>query len=291
MIGPLLVGPVVCRTHTRPSGRARRPDSGVLRAACRPHRPAREQRRAADHETARNLEGRPQTVRPTDRHAADLEAKSIRPGARVGREVTTGGAGYVENYVRVASRSVEALWQTVETRLGDAITACLSGSVFDEPRHVETVKDALALHFARSLAVKQIHEDAVRKAIANSVARIPTERLPRMRKAFVEGYGREPSDDELDDIERRMSDGAKQQLDVDAMFGANVPQLFEIARGLVRNRALEVAYPAGGAEFLIGDSPASLCWDAGSPGSRRRRSLRSLGRRDAARASACGLDR
>jgi hypothetical protein len=187
----------------------------------------------------------------------------------VGREVTTGGAGYVENYVRVASRSAEALWGTVETRLDDAIAACLRGSAFDEPAHVDTIKDALALHYARSLATKQVHEDAVHAATARSVVRIRTERLPRMREVFVEHYGREPSDDELGNIERTMSEGVKQQLDVDAMFRANLVQLFERARELVRSHALEVACPAGG-EFLIGDVPAlALVPISGSAGIRR----------------------
>jgi hypothetical protein len=195
-----------------------------------------------------------QFTRPTgDRTPPTMKLCRFDLARGVGREVTTGGAGYVENYVRVASRSAEALWRTVETRLDDAIAACLRGSVFDEPAHVDTIKDTLALHYARSKATKQIHEDAVHTATARSLVRIRTERLPRMREVFVEHYGREPSDDELDDIERTMRDGAE-QVDSDAIFRANLPQLFEMTREFARGHALEVACPAGG-EFLIGDVP------------------------------------
>jgi hypothetical protein len=101
------------------------------------------------------------------------------------------------------------------------------------------------------------------------VVRIRTQRLPRMRKAFVEQHGREPSDHELDEIARTMRDGVKQLLNTDAIFRANLEHLFEIARETIRSRALEISCPASG-ELLIGDVPAlPLLRQSDSPGIRR----------------------
>ncbi|MGC7103081.1 hypothetical protein ACPZ19_51200, partial [Amycolatopsis lurida] len=50
------------------------------------------------------------------------------------------GFGYVKNFVRYASKSLEELWQVVENKLDCAIAACHDRSVFDYPEHVRTIK-------------------------------------------------------------------------------------------------------------------------------------------------------
>ena len=59
-------------------------------------------------------------------------------------------AGRVLNFVKVDSAATEVLWKELEDKLHDAFTHLDQGDLLDYPDHVATIKQAIALHFARS---------------------------------------------------------------------------------------------------------------------------------------------
>ena len=66
--------------------------------------------------------------------------------------------GKVTNFITIDSQEAEKVWQGTENRLNAALNAARSSSLFTTPEHVITIKDAIALHYARSLAALQLHQ-------------------------------------------------------------------------------------------------------------------------------------
>lgn len=68
------------------------------------------------------------------------------------------GCGKIPNFIRFASRSSEELWEKVEHRLPAALAAADNESIVHYPGHIATIKDAIALHFVRSIQMATVHE-------------------------------------------------------------------------------------------------------------------------------------
>ncbi len=77
-----------------------------------------------------------------------------------------GAVGKLENFVKIDSRETEQLWGLTEQDLPAAIKAARTRRVLQNPKHVAVIKDAIALHFARSLDTLE------------SVSRTGSRRLP-----------------------------------------------------------------------------------------------------------------
>jgi len=68
--------------------------------------------------------------------------------------------GKVRNFIRYASQSMEAFWSPIENKMYPALNSVANETILDHPDHIATIKDALALHFIRSIAIRSIHEVA-----------------------------------------------------------------------------------------------------------------------------------
>jgi hypothetical protein len=68
------------------------------------------------------------------------------------------GAAYEIDFVAHEATEAEQLWGEVERKLPSAFEAVDQGKVFEIPGAAETLKEAIALHFMRRLAVKDIAE-------------------------------------------------------------------------------------------------------------------------------------
>jgi len=93
------------------------------------------------------------------------------------------------NFVAYASASVERLWHQTENRLHDALTAVDEGKLFESDAHVATIKDAIALHLARSIATRIVHYRLWIKLAATSRMRWLTEWRPLLEDAFYKKKG------------------------------------------------------------------------------------------------------
>lgn len=67
------------------------------------------------------------------------------------------GVGKLENFVKIDSQETEHLRGQTEQYLPAALAVAKTRRIFASPRHVGVIKDAIALHFARSLELLRAH--------------------------------------------------------------------------------------------------------------------------------------
>jgi DNA-binding transcriptional ArsR family regulator len=67
------------------------------------------------------------------------------------------GCGKVPDFVPYASASIEQLWKETEDKLHDALAATDDGTLLASAAHTATIKDAIALHYTRSIAARIVH--------------------------------------------------------------------------------------------------------------------------------------
>jgi hypothetical protein len=168
----------------------------------------------------------------------------------------TNGVGYVDDFVPVDSEATESLWQEVETRLPDAITAALNGTAVTSPVHLSALRRAVGLHFARnpqSLTVhNQSYADAIQGHIDQSVGTVLA------AEAFRRRYGLVPAGPEGRRIGAETAVGRLVQLHTDGgLFRLSVQRLYEMVCDRFDATGIGVITPANPSkEFLLGDIPA-----------------------------------
>ncbi|RSM75544.1 hypothetical protein DMH04_38125 [Kibdelosporangium aridum] len=179
------------------------------------------------------------------------------------------GCGRVDNYVTYASQSLEELWQTVENNLSAAIAACDDGSIFDHPEHIKTLKDAIAVHFVRSVHTRPYLDDLWRDFLPRFRREILATKRDMLIADFQRKYGLYPAGPEA--LESILDDAMAPQLklrDKGAYFRTSLERLFNLASRHLDTFGLEVSRPASG-EFIIGDAPAIAVGSDGRLGVRQ----------------------
>lgn len=171
--------------------------------------------------------------------------------------------GYVMDYLTAAASQAEQYWGEVENRLPAALAVVDDETVFEHTEHVETLKDCLALHLARSRTFRAIYDRLVQPRLAQIWERLMSD--PAAVAEFRARHnGLWPAGPEaLASVVTPAVEQAEMTLSAQ-FFRDQVMEHYEKARQLVAGTALQIARPEDG-EFLIGDSPAqSLA--AGSTG-------------------------
>ncbi len=168
-----------------------------------------------------------------------------------------GGAGFLTDFVKIDSKATEELWQAVENNLGVAIASAQDGTLFSRPDLVATVRDAIALHFARSHQVRDVHysvgENVYQRAVTEVAASpISVEAFQRAHGGIVpagpEGR-RLGAESFLGDFKQRFDEGT--------LFRLRVEDLFDTVRDRFASSGLEILVPSSSSnEFLVGDTPA-----------------------------------
>jgi len=77
------------------------------------------------------------------------------------RKIVRGGPtkfGKIPNYLRFASSSAEDLWGSTETRLHEPLEAIKRDDRIADPSHEAVIRDAIALHFIRSIPTAALHQ-------------------------------------------------------------------------------------------------------------------------------------
>lgn len=176
-----------------------------------------------------------------------------RPGRW--RPKAPAAVGYVNDFVRYDSAGAEALWQTVETRLRDALDELAAGGVPERGSAAEeALRDCVALHWARSSAVRTVSERAwlkVRQQSMDTMAARPDILAALHEKAT----GRPAGPEDLQAVNERLHQGPAEVLSGEH-FSARVRYFFDHARTVFENRSLQVGRCEPAAEdLLISDSP------------------------------------
>jgi Protein of unknown function (DUF4238) len=164
--------------------------------------------------------------------------------------------GYVEHFVPVDSKTTEELWQQVENHLTQAITAALNGTALTSPVHMSTLRQAVALHFARNPQTLTVHNQNFTDTVQDQIERQAKTSLAA--EAFRRRYGLEPAGPEalrlgaeavVDRLVQRHKEGG--------LFRRSVQRLFEMVCDRFDARGIQILTPASPSkEFLLGDIPA-----------------------------------
>jgi hypothetical protein len=174
----------------------------------------------------------------------------------------TGGVGKLTNFVQIDSLETERVWGRTEQNLPAAIDAARTRRVLQDPKHVAVIKDAIALHFARSLdtleSVNQGWQETLDSARAAYLADQPAMEGLFYRKHGFVASGSAVAEEIADDLLRT----AKQLYEDGAYFRLRVVDVFEEARRMAASARLEILRPSrSGSRFLLGDVPA-ISYDA-----------------------------
>jgi hypothetical protein len=166
------------------------------------------------------------------------------------------GCGKVKDFLTYASASAERLWKETEDRLPDALGALDDGTLLSNREHVVTLKNAIALHYARSGATPIAILRAAATVAAATRKLWLTEGRRQLEAEFLRTKGLYAVGDQA--LGRFLDEKMEPTLTIvtsDQWFRARIEDIFYKARALTDSSGLEVLTP-GSNEFLIGDVPA-----------------------------------
>jgi Protein of unknown function (DUF4238) len=164
--------------------------------------------------------------------------------------------GFVENFVPVDSQATENLWQTVETRLRQAIKAVRNGTALGSPVHASTLRNAVALHYTRNPQTLTTHNQSFADALKRGVDGLA--KTPHAARAFQQTHGLVAAGPEA---QRRGAEAVYGRLiklhEEGGLFRLSVQRLFEKVCDRFETRGIQILTPGSrDKEFLLGDRPA-----------------------------------
>ena len=168
-----------------------------------------------------------------------VEVEDVRRPGRW-RPKSPSAVGYVEDYVRHDSAGAEAVWQRTETLLATVLDELDAGVVPERGSRTEqTVKDCLAIHWARSHSFKAAADKAwetVRRASAEDLAR----RTEVLARVYAQRTGRnDPTPQDLADVNDDLHQGPEDVID-GRHFSKRVRHFYAEAQAKFADRSLEV---------------------------------------------------
>ncbi|MHB1526529.1 MAG: DUF4238 domain-containing protein [Candidatus Dormibacteria bacterium] len=163
----------------------------------------------------------------------------------------------VINFVKIDSRSTEEVWGKTESKLPSALEAAVNGSLFGDSNKVQVIKDTIALHYARSYAVVESHNDIWRNGLDahRQFLLSHPELLDALSSMKTGGSASPPSPESRAQVLDEVTERARGLYERGTAFRFRVVGLFESARQLLSGAGLQILLPATGSELLIGDSP------------------------------------
>jgi hypothetical protein len=187
-------------------------------------------------------------------HGERLLSLSLQYGSA--RPRAPRGVGKREDFVKIDSQETEHVWGLTEGALPEALAAARTRRIFGNPKHVAVIKDAIALHFARSLDVLEVSE-ALQRRDLESARKAFLADPQRMDALFYLKHKIYPpaSKNARETIADDLLATTKQLIDGGVFFRLRVVDMFHAARGMTASLGLQILSPQGG-EFIIGDVPA-----------------------------------
>ena len=173
------------------------------------------------------------------------------------RRIVRGGParfGKIPNYLRFASSSAEDLWGQTETRLHEPLEAIKRDDRIAEASHEVIIRDAIALHFVRSIPTAALHQTtwAERREAARQQWRNNPQLLQWIHVNAFGWWTDDPARLELalDEFYRPVDELVAS----DAVFRISLEDRFERVRKGFEAFGLKVL-SSHDREFLIGDVP------------------------------------
>jgi hypothetical protein len=165
--------------------------------------------------------------------------------------------GKLRNFVKIDSEATEELWGRTEQDLPAAIKAARTRRVLKNPKHVAVIKDAIALHYARSRTILESVEKNWQETLATARAAYMANQ-PAMQELFYQKHGYWAGGSTVaEEIADDLLSGATALNQSGAYFRLRVVELFEEARRRAAAARLEIIWSRRGQfQFLFGDVPA-----------------------------------
>jgi len=159
----------------------------------------------------------------------------------------------------------EALWQGVETRAGLVLEHLNDRTVLEDATAVHTVRELMAVHWARSRGLMTAREIVTDRVVEESKLNLLQTKPHLLADAYLAEVGLVPTtQDQLEWISNivhdRVAAAGKEQWHSDRN-----PENLDQAITMFARSELQVGYPPAGAQLVIGDSPVLLTRQ-GQPG-------------------------
>lgn len=173
------------------------------------------------------------------------------------RRIVRGGParfGKIPNYLRFASSSAEDLWGQTETRLYEPLEAVKRDDELSESEHEATIRDAIALHFIRSIPTAVLHQLAwrERREAARHKWRDNSQMLQWIHVNIFGWWTADPNRLEL--ALDKFYGPADELIASDAIFRVSLEDRFQRVRAGFKAFDLKILV-SHDREFLIGDVP------------------------------------
>lgn len=173
------------------------------------------------------------------------------------RLLPTRQVGKLTDFVKIDSEATEQVWGRTEQDLPAAIEAARTRRVLKNPKHVAVIKDAIALHFARSRATLESVEQNWQQTLATAHSAYMANR-PAMEELFHQKHGYWAGGSAVaEEIANDLLSGATALTQSGAYFRLRVVDIFEEASRMAAAACLEIIGSRRSQyQFLFGDVPA-----------------------------------
>jgi hypothetical protein len=173
------------------------------------------------------------------------------------RLLPTRQVGKLTDFVKIDSEATEQLWSRTEQDLPAAIKAARTRRVLKNPKHVAVIKDAIALHYARSKATLESVEKNWQETLAMARAVYMANR-PAMEELFYQKHSyRAGGSTVAEEIADDLLSGATALNQSGAYFRLRVVDIFEEASRRASAARLEIIWSRRSQfQLLFGDVPA-----------------------------------
>ena len=160
--------------------------------------------------------------------------------------------GCVDDLVIVGAEHAERRWQEVEKRLPYAFQQLDDGQLLNDQKAVETVKECLALHYARALALavmlNQVQDQAAGRVVDRLLGHVSANTALYAITGLIVPSGAE------DPLREKVRQLFEAHLQLQGFLGRQFLEHFDRARAKTAPFQLEVV-TAQDHEFVIGDIP------------------------------------
>jgi hypothetical protein len=164
-----------------------------------------------------------------------------------------GGVFRTEFFDRHDPLGAEHQWEAVETRMGRAYRLLDARRALDDPDAVATLRDIMAVHWARNPATRAVSDQITAQVMADSMRKVATRpdllarELTKQTGLVAAGHG------ELDWINAQVHERVV-AANREQWWSDGTARRLQLAREKFAESAVQVGY-AEGCDFIIGDVP------------------------------------
>ncbi|MFJ6300569.1 DUF4238 domain-containing protein [Pseudarthrobacter oxydans] len=189
--------------------------------------------------------------------AADGEERIGQVEVRNGRIIDpkpSKSMGFEWHMFKHKGEWMEKLWQEVENPMGNVNSLLSDERPEDVELHKTVVTDFIALHFARSLETKRIHQDSHEKMERQT--RVNREMQLRLATLRYPMLNLEAAPSVLDSMSEAVLEPIQTQEATGSPFQEFVESAFARTRRQLSDYSLSIRPALPGTEYLLGDCPA-----------------------------------